>query len=410
MERVGCCVFSVLVCYVILSSAEAKSIPIKHGIGHPVILIPGDGGSQVEAKLNKTVVPHSYCDKITSDYFNLWLNLELLIPYVLDCWVDNMRLDYDNVTRKASEPEGVNIRIPGFGNTTTVEWLDPSQASPGLYFTKIVDALIALGYTRGLNIKGAPYDFRRAPNEHGEYFKRLKTLVEQTYYSNGNHKVVLLCHSMGNPMVLYFLNGQSQAWKDKFVHSMFALAGVWGGTVKPIRVYASGENLGVFLLNPLTLRKQQRSTPSLAFLLPSSDFWGPDEVLATTAQRNYTVKDYKAFFDDLGYPNGYDSWLDTRDLIDIGKPPGVVVHCLHGAKVDTAERFAWKAGKFPDHQPTATYGDGDGTVNMRSLRGCLRWERAQKQKVYERGYKGVDHMGILQHPPIIDYLQKVLFS
>ena len=34
---------------------------------------------------------------------------------------------------------------------------------------------------RGENIHGAPYDFRRAANEHSLYFARLKTLIETTY-------------------------------------------------------------------------------------------------------------------------------------------------------------------------------------------------------------------------------------
>lgn len=103
-------------------------------------------------------------------------------------------------------------------------------------------------------------------------------------------------------------------------------------------------------------------------------------------------------------------WLDTKDLLNINVPPGVQIHCLHGSKVDTAEKFTWPAGNFPDHQPQANYGDGDGTVNMRSLKGCLRFQGKQKQKVYERSFKGIDHMGILTHQPAIKYLQKVLFS
>ena len=37
------------------------------------------------------------------------------------------------------------------------------------------------GYVRGKNLHGAPYDFRKAANEHGEYFDRLKNLVEDTF-------------------------------------------------------------------------------------------------------------------------------------------------------------------------------------------------------------------------------------
>lgn len=76
---------------------------------HPVILIPGDGGNQLEAKLNKSESVHYICGKETNDYFNIWLNMELLVPVVIDCWIDNMRLIYDNETRKTQNPKGVGI-------------------------------------------------------------------------------------------------------------------------------------------------------------------------------------------------------------------------------------------------------------------------------------------------------------
>ncbi|KAG8236099.1 hypothetical protein J437_LFUL000461 [Ladona fulva] len=134
-------------------------------VGPPVILIPGDGGSQIEAKLNKPSVVHYLCAKTSEDFFDLWLNLELLVPMIIDCWVDNMRLVYDNVSRTTSNSPGVETRIPGFGNTSTVEWLDPSQASPSVYFNNIANALVDLGYVRGVSVRGAPYDFRKAPSE-----------------------------------------------------------------------------------------------------------------------------------------------------------------------------------------------------------------------------------------------------
>lgn len=52
--------------------------------------VPGDGGSQFEARINKPAVVHVWCSK-KSDWFSLWLNVEQLAPYVADCFVDNMR-------------------------------------------------------------------------------------------------------------------------------------------------------------------------------------------------------------------------------------------------------------------------------------------------------------------------------
>lgn len=46
-----------------------------------------------------------------------------------------------------------------------VEWIDPSKASPGAYYKDIAQALVSKGYVRDLNIRGAPYDFRKGPSK-----------------------------------------------------------------------------------------------------------------------------------------------------------------------------------------------------------------------------------------------------
>ena len=84
------------------------------------------------------------------------------------------------------------------------------------------------------------------PDELGEYIKALQALVEETYYQNFNTPVVLLGHSMGNPLALYLLNHMSQQWKDKFIKSFISLAGVWGGAMKPIRLMVSGKRIFSF--------------------------------------------------------------------------------------------------------------------------------------------------------------------
>lgn len=78
-----------------------------------------------------------------------------------------MRLVYNSTTRTTHNSPGVKIRVPGFGNTETVEWLDPSHRYPTGYFYNIVQAMVTsdLAYERGVTVKGAPFDFRRAPSK-----------------------------------------------------------------------------------------------------------------------------------------------------------------------------------------------------------------------------------------------------
>ena len=41
--------------------------------------------------------------------------------------------------------------------------------------------------------------------------------------------MLLVTHSMGSIMSIYFLNQQTQAWKDKHVRSLVSIAGVGSG-------------------------------------------------------------------------------------------------------------------------------------------------------------------------------------
>ncbi|XP_022160151.1 group XV phospholipase A2-like isoform X1 [Myzus persicae] len=374
---------------------------------YPVVLVPGDGGSRIDAKLNKPSVVHYLCDKKTSDYSNIWLNLELLVPYVIDCLIDNMRLMYDNVTRTTHSPPGVDIRVPGWGNSSAVEYIDPSLSTFGAYFKSVGDTLVGTGLERDVSIRGAPYDFRKAPNENTEFFVKLKILTEETYQQNNNTPIVFIVHSMGGCMTLKFLRAQTQEWKDKYVRAMVSLAGAWGGAVKALKVFAVGDDLGVYVLSGNVLKAEQITSPSLAWLLPSPYFWKADEVLVETDKKNYTVTDYKSFFEGIDYMTGYDMYLDVKQYMDFG-PPGVEVHCLHGDTIPTVERMIFGPGKFPLKYPKLQYGNGDGTVNSRSLEGCSYWSTMQKQKVFHQVFPNADHMTILRDERVMDYISQLM--
>ncbi|XP_020311708.2 lysosomal phospholipase A and acyltransferase isoform X2 [Oncorhynchus kisutch] len=373
----------------------------------PVVLIPGDLGNQLEAKLDKPSVVHYICYKKTDAYFTLWLNLELMVPVAIDCWIDNIRLIYNRTTRQTEAPPGVDVRVPGFGQTFPLEYLDPSKGDVGVYFFNIVQALVEWGYTRDDDVRGAPYDWRKAPNENKAYFLRLQHMIEEMAVK-ARGPVVLIAHSMGNMYTLYFLNHQPQAWKDRYIKAFVSLGAPWAGVAKTLRVVASGDNNRIPVISSLEIRSQQRSAVSTTWLFPYAHSWPADKVLIQTPTTNYTVKDYQRFFKDIDFEDGWEMRQDTEPLVSALEPPGVAIHCLYGSGVPTAEGFLYTI--FPDTDPTLILGDGDGTVNLLSATQCKRWIGHQTQPVHMFELEGNEHVAMLRNFTTVTYIKTVLFG
>jgi len=55
-------------------------------------------------------------------------------------------------------------------------------------------------------------------------------------------------------------------------------------------------------------------------------------------------------------------------------------------------------------------GDGDGTVNLKSLEGCTKWSQASNggKRVYHQEFQGLDHMDSLRNEKIAQYVHDLI--
>ncbi|XP_040185157.1 phosphatidylcholine-sterol acyltransferase [Rana temporaria] len=373
----------------------------------PVVLVPGAFGNQLEAKLDKTEVVNWMCYRKSEDYFTLWLNLNMFLPLGIDCWIDNIRVVYNKTTRTASNAPGVDVLIPGFGKTFSVEYLDKSKLAG--YLHTLVQNLVNNGYVRDETVRAAPYDWRLAPNGQKEYFERLQKLIEDMYREY-QKPVFLTGHSLGNMYILYFLNHQPSQWKKKYIKGFISLGAPWGGAVKPLMVLLSGDNHGIPMVSNIKIREEQRMTTTNPWMIPNNLAWPESHVFISTPSFNYTNRDYQKLFKDIDFEDGWYMWEDTKELLDGLPPPGVEMYCIYGTGHPTAETFIYGDG-FPNEPPIDIhYTDGDDTVHKRSLELCKRWKTQQKESVHVIELDGMDHLSMVFSNRTLDVINEILLG
>lgn len=160
------------------------------------MIVPCLLGSQIQGLLNNSQGPHWYCRSRDLQWFLLYIDALDFLPDISDCWLYNMNLSYTSSGGGIySSPPGVQTRIADYGNLTAVAYLDANHKIP--MWQPYIAALQQLGYTPGLDLVAAPYDWRLGPTMYAAQFELLGQLVEDTYTRTGGKPVALLSLSMG---------------------------------------------------------------------------------------------------------------------------------------------------------------------------------------------------------------------
>ena len=248
------------------------------------------------------------------------------------------------------------------------------------------------------------------------YYENVKKLIETTYNTSGGRRVVLVAHSMGSPISLFFLTKfVNQSWKDRYIRAYITVSGVWHGAGKSIQAMVSGNNDQIFVEKDIWTREIQRTFPGNIWLLPyPSNTWSRKDVLVITPTKNYTAWDYKELFHDANYTHGWRMFNEVKNLTGQLPAPNVTMFCFYGnSHNSTPVQFVYGPGEFPDEDPSwIIKGDGDETVNLKSLTACSRWKGAHEQSydVTLREFPNVGHLDMIKNQDVIKALDAIVYS
>jgi len=350
------------------------------------------------------------------EWRRIWLNLPALLPYEIECWYHNIDIFYDNKTNSYFNNKGVGIRPIDFGGVTGVDYLDYELGigiSLTAYFAKIIAELKAAGYQVGKNLRAAPYDWRKSIDPDN-FNQKLKQLVEETYFMNQNQKVNLISHSLGGVYITYFLNLQTQEWKEKYISAIASIATPWSGSPKALRAIISGDNFGIELTSWFPIIKKLRVRPMLrrsggtVFLIPEKSFYNSTELIKTPT-KSYSANNYHELFADLGSPVTSEIFDSTEGFMDNLKAPNVEMHCLYGTSFPTESHYTYNKGWDADPEVRFDEG-GDGTIPEFSLKRCETFSHQQKERVEMVDFDLHDHVNILFSEELITYLLNVVIK
>ena len=377
---------------------------------NPVVVVPGLGGSVLEAKLENRP-PGRDCQQ-NSDWYTIWASV-VQGAFRYDCFRDNLQLYLNSSTLTGlSNYTGVHIRPRDFGGTGGIEYSNAGTGEPPIaYMHSLVKTMEdKAGYVSGISIRAATNDFRIVGLDASLDFEysRLQWLIEDTYKLNNGSKVHLLSHSLGGPLTNLFLTTYvSSTWKSQYIASHIMLSAPLLGS--PVSIYAalSGpryDYVPQFL--PALVTPLVRTFVSIVWMWPRRDEngvnpWGDDTIFVQTPSRNYTLSSLKNLSKDIpGASILSNKWDEVEDRTRYSTAdPGVKVLCMYANDTKTDLSIA-TVDAFDKKGTTLRSTWGDGTVSLLSLNACSGWSDVEVRPIQFGGTLAA-HTEIVQSKIVI---------
>ncbi|MBP3399027.1 MAG: hypothetical protein J6K75_04640, partial [Erysipelotrichaceae bacterium] len=372
----------------------------------PVVFIHGIIAGMLEGEVNVAEDTEvAFPDKCSRTYKHcrMWVALKDVNPLVNECILGYLTPLWDSSKKQQYDPEGITVTSPKFGSTYACDEIDPNF--PVSLFAKVFHELIKklekVGYVDGDNMLGASYDWRYYRfNEYSHkdnWYKNTKELIETAYNSYG--KVVLISHSMGGLMTYRLLDYLGSSFCSKYIDNWVAMSAPFLGSAKTIAAAFPGDNLGLPIADG-RIRPMARQIETVALLFPigGTAKYGKDVLMTITSTGDkYTADDLDALIDTLDNKHfqGNYHYVVAHGMKEVYNkynwkvPHGVKMNCLITSGVETISGVTMASYDY-DTDPTFTYGDGDGTVNIQSLEFCQDMGAAYFENLGKK-----DHTGIL---------------
>jgi len=423
----------VLLC-ALVSSTGARRNP-------PIVIVPGLAGSRIQGTFNGENGPHFWCRSHTWQWKDLWIDFTNFLKPYISCFAHHMGLHLNLIDGHYENNHGVRTRVMDFGALDGTRYLDVATwVWPSVigYLNETERFFAEKGYTAGKDLHSAPYDWRYSldgvvdntlevdsDEEKITFNERLKKLIEETSKRNG-YKVLLVGHSYGCTVSQVFLQLQSKAWRDRYIHKLVHFAPPYLGSVDAIAGYIapsfgakplqdpfdrpSGIILGAqfFLKNLREMYKLM--LPNAASVVTLMPVESPVPV-AITEEREYYSSDIEEVLTALNKTSLLAMRKRTyaRQLALPLPEPDVDTVVAYSTDLPTPWTYHYRGklnSTFNEDYPTRVdMKAGDGTVPLYSLEQHKQWKR---QPSLVHLLRGVKHSAVFEDTTVNELLFSLL--
>lgn len=273
-------------------AAVAQSAP-PSGSLRPIVHVPGLTASNLTFSGSGDILPG--CMKGAAGETELvWPINATETAYQTVCTLERLALLFNQTSRTFSGVKGMGVS--DFGG-----W-------DGMVYGELIKQTYeSIGYTDGVNLFGAPFDWRYPSTGLEGYYVKLKALCEQAYTQSGGLAVNLMAVSYGPQIAMGFLHRMEQSWKDTYIEWFVALSPVWSGAPFTMAQLSTGglpivgnQTPGA-LCNPIScfLSKEVSAfVPALYWLAPRPGTdpysYAEEDVIIQTPSTNYSALTFRS--------------------------------------------------------------------------------------------------------------------